>query len=114
MNDGIGLAEVLLGLPGFRVLDVVEDESEVVIRVETTAARAFCRPAVCGLSRRTGCASTCAIRPVGRPAGWCGASDGGAAGAGVSGTDVDRGLRACRRAGGADPSGRSRGVPPSR
>ena len=24
MNDGIGLAEALLGLPGFRVLDVVE------------------------------------------------------------------------------------------
>ena len=25
MSDGIGLAEVLLGLPGFRVLDVVGD-----------------------------------------------------------------------------------------
>ena len=31
MDDGIGLAEVLLGLPGFRVLDVVEDDGEVVI-----------------------------------------------------------------------------------
>ena len=46
MSDGIGLAEVLLGLPGFRVLDVVEDGAEVVIRVETTATQAFCR--TCG------------------------------------------------------------------
>jgi transposase len=47
MSDGIGLVEVLLGLPGFRVLDVVEDGSEVVIRVETTATRVFCR--TCGV-----------------------------------------------------------------
>jgi len=47
MSDGIGLAEVLLGLPGFRVLDVVEHDAEVVIRVETTATRAFCRS--CGV-----------------------------------------------------------------
>jgi len=45
MDDGTGLAEVLLGLPGFRVLGVVEDEAEVVIRVETMAARAFVEPA---------------------------------------------------------------------
>ena len=47
MIDGTGLAEVLLGLSGFRVLDVVEDDSEVVIGVETTATRAFCRS--CGV-----------------------------------------------------------------
>ena len=47
MSDGIGLVEVLLGLPGFRVLGVVEDGSEVVIRVETTATRVFCR--TCGV-----------------------------------------------------------------
>ena len=47
MDDGTGLAEVLLGLPGFRVLGVVENEAEVVIRVETTAVRAFCR--TCGV-----------------------------------------------------------------
>jgi hypothetical protein len=46
MSDGIGLAEVLLGLPGFQVLDVVEHGVEVVIRVETTATQAFCR--TCG------------------------------------------------------------------
>jgi hypothetical protein len=28
MSDGIGLAEVLLGLPGFRVLDVIETDVE--------------------------------------------------------------------------------------
>jgi hypothetical protein len=35
---GIGLAEALLGLPGFRVLEVVEVDFEVVVTVETTAA----------------------------------------------------------------------------
>ena len=43
MDDGIGLAEVLLGLPGFRVLNVTETDCEVVIAVESMAARAFCR-----------------------------------------------------------------------
>jgi len=47
MNDGIGLAEVLLGLSGLRVLDVVESDAEVVISVESTATRAFCR--ACGV-----------------------------------------------------------------
>jgi len=47
MSDGIGLAEVLLGLPGFRVLDVVEDDNEVVVRVETTVTRVFCE--TCGV-----------------------------------------------------------------
>src|SRR5215207_57229 len=47
MSDGIGLAETLLGLPGFRVLDVVEADCEVVVTVESTAVRAFCR--TCGV-----------------------------------------------------------------
>jgi transposase len=47
MNDGIGLAETLLGLPGFRVLEVVESDVEVVISIESTATRAFCR--TCGV-----------------------------------------------------------------
>ena len=46
MDDGIGLVEVLLGLPGFRVLDVVEHEAEVVITIETMAVVAHCR--TCG------------------------------------------------------------------
>ena len=47
MNDGIGLAEVLLGLPGFRVLEVVEADLEVVVSIESTVVRGFCR--VCGV-----------------------------------------------------------------
>jgi transposase len=37
MNDGTGLAETLLGLGGFRVLEVTEASDEVVVTVETTA-----------------------------------------------------------------------------
>jgi transposase len=42
-SDGIGLAEVLLGLPGFRLLDAVETEVEVIVTVETTAEFTGCR-----------------------------------------------------------------------
>ena len=47
MSDGIGLAEVLLGLPGFRVLGVVEDDVELVVTIESVAVRAHCRS--CGV-----------------------------------------------------------------
>ncbi|HYL52636.1 MAG TPA: ISL3 family transposase [Acidimicrobiia bacterium] len=46
MSDGIGLAEALLGLDGFRVLEVHESPDELVIGVETTATIAWC--AACG------------------------------------------------------------------
>ena len=36
MSDATGLAETLLGLDGFRVLEVVEGADEVVVTVETT------------------------------------------------------------------------------
>ena len=42
MNDGIGLAEKMLGLPGLRVLEVEEGVGEVVVRVESTRAKAWC------------------------------------------------------------------------
>jgi len=42
MSDGIGLAEALLGLPGFRVLEVTEHADEVVIAIETTSAVVWC------------------------------------------------------------------------
>jgi hypothetical protein len=45
MDDATGLAEALLGLDGFRVLDVDETPAEVVVMVETTAdlvGRAIC------------------------------------------------------------------------
>jgi transposase len=47
MGDGTGLAEALLGLEGFRVLEVDETPSEVVVTVETTAQIAGCRD--CGV-----------------------------------------------------------------
>ena len=47
MNDGTGLAEALLGLDGFRVLEVTETEAEVVIDIETVAVVAGC--AECGV-----------------------------------------------------------------
>jgi hypothetical protein len=44
MRDTTGLAEVMLGLAGFRVLDVqeVNDGAELVVKVETTATAAGC------------------------------------------------------------------------
>jgi hypothetical protein len=42
-DDGIGLAEVLLGLEGFRVLEVVKTAVEVIVTVETTADFTGCR-----------------------------------------------------------------------
>lgn len=42
MDDGSALADVLLGLPGFQVLAVIEVPGEVVVRVETTATTAGC------------------------------------------------------------------------
>ena len=46
MNDGTGLAEALLGLSGFRVLDVSENDVEVVVTIESTASWAHWR--TCG------------------------------------------------------------------
>jgi hypothetical protein len=46
--DGTGLAEVLLGLDGFRELAVTETPAEVVIEIETTADRWAVRGAGCG------------------------------------------------------------------
>ena len=69
MSDGIGLAEALLGLPGFRVLDVSETDAEVVVTVETTAE--FERlSAVRGAGRGAGsdagrCAGSAVLRAAG-------------------------------------------------
>ncbi len=43
MGDGTGLAEALLGLDGFRVLEVTETESEVIIDIETTVEFVGCQ-----------------------------------------------------------------------
>ena len=116
MSDGIGLAEVLLGLPGFRVLDVVERDAEVVITVESTAAAGVLSD-VWGARRAAGSdAGRRARSGLLRAAGAAGVDQAAVAlpGAAVPGADVDRDLRARRRAGGADPSRRCRGVPPGR
>ena len=47
MSDGTGLAEALVGLGGFRVLEVTELDAEVVIDIETTAELSGC--AACGV-----------------------------------------------------------------
>ena len=46
MSDGSGLAEALLGLDGFRVLEVAETSDELVVTIETTVTVAGC--AACG------------------------------------------------------------------
>ena len=80
-DDGIGLAEVLLGLPGFRVLEVVETAVEVIVTVETTADFTGCRTLRgAGRGRRIVGRSTSGICPAsGGRRGWCGSSGGGAA-----------------------------------
>jgi transposase len=42
VNDGIGLAEKMLGLPGLAVLEVEEHPGEVVVRVESTRTKTTC------------------------------------------------------------------------
>jgi transposase len=42
MDDGIGLAEKMLGLPGLVVLEVEEHPGELVVRVESTKNRVYC------------------------------------------------------------------------
>ena len=46
MSDGTGLAEMLLGLDGFQVLEVVEGPDELVVTVETAASVMGC--SMCG------------------------------------------------------------------
>jgi len=42
MDHGTGLAEAMLGLPGFRVLEVTETPDEMTVTVETTAEVVVC------------------------------------------------------------------------
>ena len=42
MSDATGVAEAMLGLPGFRVLGVHESPTELVIEIETVACLVGC------------------------------------------------------------------------
>jgi transposase len=69
MSDGTGLAEALLGLPGFRVLGVSETDTEVVIELETTVEAVGCTS--CGCRAESQDRMRVAIRDLacfGRPA----------------------------------------------
>jgi transposase len=69
MNDGIGLAERLLGLDGFRVLEVTEGPDELVITIETTVDFVGCSQ--CGVRAEAHDRLPIAIRDLacfGRPA----------------------------------------------
>jgi hypothetical protein len=69
MNDGIGLAERLLGLDGFRVLEVSEEADELVITIETTADFVGCSD--CGVRAESHDRRPISIRDLscfGRPA----------------------------------------------
>lgn len=68
MQDGIAMAELLIGLPGMRVLEVRDGDDELVVKVETTADRAFCPG--CGTRAQAQDRSTKAVRDLscfGRP-----------------------------------------------
>jgi hypothetical protein len=81
VDDGIGLAEALLGLAGFRVLDVIETPAEVVIEIETSADRVGCPS--CGVRAEAQDRMPVDIRDLRRSGGrrgWCGANAGGVTG----------------------------------
>jgi transposase len=66
--DGIAMVELLLGLPGMRVLGVAEGDDELVVTVETTAERAWCP--TCGTRAEAQDRSLRAVRDLscfGRP-----------------------------------------------
>ena len=69
MSDGIGLAEALLGLDGFRILEVSETLDEVTVTIETTVDLVGCSQ--CGVRAEAQDRVAIAIRDLpcfGRPA----------------------------------------------
>ena len=70
----LALAEALLGLDGFKVLDVVESATgELTVTVESTVEMVGCPHCGCGLRPRIGCRSRTGIWSVSAArCGWCG------------------------------------------
>lgn len=69
MSDATGVAEAMLGLPGFRVLEVRESACEVIIRIETSVEAVGCPG--CGVVARSHDRMTVEYRDLavfGRPA----------------------------------------------
>jgi transposase len=112
VGDGIGLVEALLGLPGFRVLAVIEAPVELVIEIETTADRVGCPG--CGVRAEAQDRMPVEIRDRLRAAGPAGVAQAPLALSGgvVRDKDVDRDVRARLGAGRADPAGGDGGMPP--
>ncbi len=80
MSDATGVAEAMLGLPGFRVLAVDETPLEVVIPIETSADRVGCPASGWWRSPMTGCpSSTATSRCSAALRAWSGQSGAGAA-----------------------------------
>lgn len=92
MQDGIAMAEILIGLPGMRVLEVRDGEDESVVRIETTADRAWCPE--CGVRAQAQDRTTKAVRDLScfRAAGTLGSRAAAVAlpGGVVRSEDVDR------------------------
>ena len=102
MSDGTGLAEALLGLDGFRVLEVTETPAELVITVETTADLVSCSTYGTRAESQAGCrwrSGTCLLGAAGSAG--VGQAPVAVPRAAVRGEDVDGALGSPRCAGGA-------------
>ena len=115
MSDGTGLAEALLGLDGFRVIELTETDAEVTIRIESCSEVVGCTR--CGVRARSQDRMTVEYRDLavfGRPARlvwvkrrWrCGEAECDAS----TWTETTSVLAAVL----VDEPGRGRGVPPGR
>jgi len=62
MDDGIAMVKRLLGLPGMNVLEVIEGDNELVIKVETTATVGWCP--TCGVRAQPQDRTTRSVRDL--------------------------------------------------
>ena len=62
MLDGIAMVEMLLGLPGMSVLEVIEGDNELILRVETTETVGWCQ--MCGVRAQPQDRTTRSVRDL--------------------------------------------------